>query len=278
MILIIGATGHLGREITKKCVAQGINTRCLVRETSNLNLIPAEKVEIAYGDILDVKSVSQAAEGVEAIIDVVSTSRATEEQAIEAIEVGGISNIISAAKEKGVSHILYTSVIGANPDAPVKIWKAKGKAENVLVESGIAYTIFRSSGFMSDLVEGVFPRYAASGIFTGLKHPPSFQLIAPENVAECYIRALSNNAIMNHIIYVGGPEKLTIANAVKIYSRIIGKEIKIELVDDLNIPEDWGHVIKTPNILSEDQEKELHQLLPKEEMIKFEDYLKQHLA
>jgi uncharacterized protein YbjT (DUF2867 family) len=59
-ILVTGATGFIGSHLTTALVDKGYDVRCLVRKTSNIELLKKIGVELVYGDINEPKSLEQA--------------------------------------------------------------------------------------------------------------------------------------------------------------------------------------------------------------------------
>jgi len=69
-ILVTGATGFLGTNITLKLLEQGFSVRAFGLEGSTTKYIEKEGVEIVFGDITIPQSIQKAVEGVDAIIHV----------------------------------------------------------------------------------------------------------------------------------------------------------------------------------------------------------------
>ena len=70
MILVTGATSQVGIVLVGKLLAQGQKVRCLVRETSDIDVLYREGVEFLYGDIEDIQSLRAAVNGVESIVHI----------------------------------------------------------------------------------------------------------------------------------------------------------------------------------------------------------------
>jgi uncharacterized protein YbjT (DUF2867 family) len=61
------------------------------------------------------------------------------------------TNLIDAAKQAGVKHIVRSSANGASPDAPIAMGKLHGQVEMLIKNSGIAYTIIQPSNFFQNI-------------------------------------------------------------------------------------------------------------------------------
>ncbi len=71
MILVTGGTGFVGRNIVRKLVQERKPVRCLVRKTSNRQVLEGLPVEFSEGDITDPPSLERAMKGIEAVIHLV---------------------------------------------------------------------------------------------------------------------------------------------------------------------------------------------------------------
>jgi len=111
-ILVTGGTGFLGRRTVAELVARGHAVRLLVRAGSSRDRFPAG-VEFATGDVTDRGSLVVAASGsggCEAILHAAALVKilAPAEQ-FDRINVGGLNNVLAAARATGVSRITYVS-------------------------------------------------------------------------------------------------------------------------------------------------------------------------
>ncbi len=149
-ILIIGATGMLGKPVAQALIAAGFNVTLLGRDENKLRA-SFPHATIIKGDVLDKESLVKALQGQEAVysnLSVLQTSRQRDPQP----EREGIDNIIAAAKQAGIRRLANISslVHQYNGMNGFRWWAfdIKHAAVEKIKASGIPYTIFYPSTFM----------------------------------------------------------------------------------------------------------------------------------
>jgi len=147
-ILVTGATGHLGKAVTEFLLQKtdAENISILVRDAAKAEDFKSKGVEIAVGDYNDHASLLQAFKGIDKLYLVSGTDIANRSAQQE--------NVIKAAKEAGVKHIVYTSVQHKNEseNSPIAmIANSHLYTEKVLKESGLTYTLLQH-GLYADVI------------------------------------------------------------------------------------------------------------------------------
>jgi uncharacterized protein YbjT (DUF2867 family) len=228
MILVAGAGGHVGREIVKKAVARDIKVRCFDKAAFDPAGMDAGGLEIVNGDITSPEDVKDAVQGVDTVMFVLGLKRQTKELTHERVENGGMQNVIAAAKEAGVKHIMYISALGVSPDAKAMSLIAKGNTEKSLTGSGIDHTIFRPSGYFIDFAEHFAPKIKQTGKFTLIGEGlTKIQPLAPADLAEAFIQSIDNPKVKNKIFKISGSEIFTLADTVYLVSKVVGRSVKL---------------------------------------------------
>ena len=149
MILVTGATGQFGSQAIDHLLSKGIKPSeisALVRDEVKAETLKAKGIGIRIGDYTDHESLVRAFRNVDKLLLVSSNDR----QAIENRTTQHI-NVIKAAKEAGVKHIVYTSFVRKprfEESAIAAFQNSHVQSETFLKESDIGYTILQNGIYM----------------------------------------------------------------------------------------------------------------------------------
>jgi len=111
-ILITGATGFLGHNLSPYLARRGYRLRALVRPTSNYAFLEKLGIELAWGDVRDWKAVQAAVEGCQAVIHAAGLFRFWGPyRNFFAINVQGTAHMLEAAYQAGVRRFIHISTI-----------------------------------------------------------------------------------------------------------------------------------------------------------------------
>ena len=119
--LVTGATGFIGSAVARALIAKGHEVRVTAREGSDLSNIQELPVEQVTADLADANSLRRAVEGCDALFHVAADYRlwTLDPAAMYRVNVDGTMDLIRAAADAGVEHVVYTSsvaTLGLNLD------------------------------------------------------------------------------------------------------------------------------------------------------------------
>jgi uncharacterized protein YbjT (DUF2867 family) len=153
-ILVAGATGGVGQQVTHQLLLAGTPVRALVRDLEKASRILDYQAELHEGDTSESQSLSAALQGIRQVICTIG-SRATSGGNPEKVDYEGVRNLVEAARAGGIEHFVLVSSIGVtNPNHPINrfgnvmTWKLRG--EDILRASGLTYTVVRPGGLIDD--------------------------------------------------------------------------------------------------------------------------------
>jgi dihydroflavonol-4-reductase len=120
MILVTGATGHIGNVLVRKLLKNGERVRALVWRGEDTMPIQGLDLEQVEGDVLDPDSLQRALQGVDRVYHLagIISIMPGRSQLVWNVNVEGTRNVLAAARRAGVRRLVYTSSIHAIARAP----------------------------------------------------------------------------------------------------------------------------------------------------------------
>lgn len=246
-ILVIGGTGKTGRKIVESLKSQNINVRVGSRSAS------------PGFDWKDESTWDSALKGMNKLYITFQPDLAVP-GALEAIE-----NLAYLAKREGIQKVVLLSGRGE---------KEAELCEQVIIHSGINYTILRCSWFNQNFSESFFLDPIVAGYVALPKPEAKVPYIDTDDIAEAAVEALLNRAHSNKLYELTGPRQLTFKEVVNEISMATGREIQftpvpleayIQILNENGVPDEYvwlidylfTHVLDAPgnNVISHDIEK-----------------------
>ena len=118
MILITGATGHVGNVLAKRLSQMGEQLRLFVLPGDNIGPLNGVQGEIVCGNICNYEDVRNAVKGCDAVFHLagIVSIGGDNYEFIEKVNVEGTKNVARACLEEGVGRLIYTSSVHAIPE------------------------------------------------------------------------------------------------------------------------------------------------------------------
>lgn len=158
-VLVVGATGQIGKHAVTELLARGQSVRALTRHPEEARRLEP-RVEWVAGDLRVASSLEAVCKDMDALI-FAAGSRTYEDPSNtpERIYATGVESLCRLAQRDGVQHLVLISSSGVTQELPgaseylKEVLRAKFKGEQALRRSGLAYTILRPIG-MGDMPGG----------------------------------------------------------------------------------------------------------------------------
>lgn len=221
MILVTGATGFVGRALLPRLAEAGLEVRCLVRPSRRTPRLPKGiPMQVSIASLEDARGLRAALVGVDTVIHLAGAEWHGRRGDVFAVDAAGTRALVEAAREAGVGRLVYLSHLGADRASAYPVLKAKGIAEEFVRQSGLTYTIVRSTLLYG--AEDVFLNVVAAlvKLGPGLFLMPgdgriSLQPLWVEDLVTCLEWSLSDLTSLNQTIALGGPEFVTFGQMVQ---------------------------------------------------------------
>ncbi len=224
-VALAGGSGFVGRAIARRLVAGGFNVRILTRnQDSARKRLDLPGVDFAGVDIRLPAMLQQALRGASTVVDAIQFDGYPVENprrglTFDRIDYGGAVALIDAAKQAGVPQFIYISGAAADENSTHPGFRAKGRAERAIRDSGLTYTIFRPS-----LVYGPEDK-VVNGLARALRFAPVFgvpgtgrqkvQPVLVDDLAACVMLAVSGRG-RNGTYEIGGPDLMTFDEMMRV--------------------------------------------------------------
>jgi uncharacterized protein YbjT (DUF2867 family) len=213
VIAVTGSTGAVGGRVARDLAARGIPQRLLVRDASRAPEL--EGAEIHVAGYSDADAVCSALAGVDTLF-MVSASESAD-------RVEHHRTFVDAAARAGVRSIVYTSFLGAAPDAVFTLARDHAVTEDIISESGMSWTFLRDNFYM-DMME-LFA--GDDGVIRGPAGDGRRSLVSRSDVAATAVAVLLDPAAHADTTYdLTGPEALSMDEVVQKISVVRGHPVR----------------------------------------------------
>lgn len=213
-ILVLGATGHVGRPLVKALMARGEAVKAASRGGK-----PVDGAEGVVFDVVDPMTFPTAFEGVDRAF-VMLPGGYTEAKAL-------LLPVIEAAATRGVKVVLL-SVFGVDADDSIPY----RQAEIALEKSGVRWVVLRPNWFTDNFINYWKPGIDAAGVMALPAANGKSSFIDVRDIADSAAAALTTDRFDGKAFNLTGPEALGYAEAAALISEAIGKPVAYQAVDD----------------------------------------------
>jgi uncharacterized protein YbjT (DUF2867 family) len=216
-VLVLGATGNVGRHVVGELVASGTQVRAHTRDAARAaEVIPG--AELFEGELTD-DLLEGAVDGVDAVFLLSAHGYAMGE---------GQLRVIRALRRSGVRIVKLSGTSSAiTPDGP-HACRQHWEVEQVLKASGQPFVILRPNSFMQVLIGQIMlPALNASGAIPNALGPSGISLIDARDVAAVAARTLTSDAWDGETLVLTGPRAITYREIAGLVSEIRGEQVPV---------------------------------------------------
>jgi NAD(P)H dehydrogenase (quinone) len=244
-LIISGASGQFGR-MAAAMLAARVGAERLILVTRNPDALDLPGADIRHGDFDDEASLDAAFAGGDRLllISTLSVGR-------RAAQHGAA---IAAAKRAGVKRIVYTSTGGMKDGNPAIVVPDHRATEQMLRESGLAYTIMRDSLYAEAALLHILPRAIAAGQMRSASGDGKAPFVAKQDCVASAVEALAGEGHDNKVYEIAGPDLWSMGGLCRLASEMTGREVRFVPVSDaefdadlaaVGVPEDYEEGMET---------------------------------
>lgn len=224
-ILIVGATGSIGRHVVNTAIKMGHQPRALVRNRQKVKLLPSG-TDISYGDVSISESLNDAAKDIDAVIFTLG-SNGLGRMGARAVDYGGVKNVLNLLENPRIRIVLMTTIgvterIGTwNRQTESHDWKRR--AERLVRASGHPYTIVRPGWFdYNNDDEKKLVLLQGDRRHSGT---PEDGVISREQIAQVLIASLSDDAAKNKTFELVAEKGEAQSNLTSLFSSLLPDDV-----------------------------------------------------
>jgi NAD(P)H dehydrogenase (quinone) len=219
MILITGATGHFGRAAIDYIlkISPAVKVAALVRDEKKADDLVKKGVELRIGDYFDYSSLTEAFNGIEKLGFISGSSLKNRMQQH--------TNVINAAKQAGVKHIYYTSVVKASPNTKFFPGLDHFKTEEAIKSSGSTYTFLRNTFYM-EVLPATINNALQRGVLAFPTKGVKVNYASRIDMAEAFANTIISKGHDNKTYEITSDKAYTYNEIIDIVNRILDKQLK----------------------------------------------------
>lgn len=228
MILVTGATGFVGRHLVAQLLAQGWPLRCLVppgRDVTRLAPAGLPAPELAGGHLLDEEALFRAVTGIHVVFHLAGAQWWGRTRDLQRYELAGARNLVRAARAARVGRIITLSHLGAARESAWPLLRVKGLVEEIIRQSGLAWTIVRSGlifGEEDSFINALALSLRANPLFFLLpgRGEVSLQPIHIDDLVSALANCLQRLSLVDARVEIGGPEYISLRDLMHTLMRV----------------------------------------------------------
>lgn len=223
-ILVVGATGTLGRQIVRNALDEGFEVKCLVRNFQKAAFLREWGAQLVQANICGPKSLPPCFEDVTAVID---AATARPQDSVYDVDWQGKVNLIKAALDANVERYVFISILNCEKYPHVPLMDVKHCTEKFLEESGINYTILRPCGFLQGLIgQYAVPILEKQAIWVMGEAAP-IAYMNTQDIARFSVRALKVPEANQRSFPLAGTRAWGGYELVRLCERLSGEDAKV---------------------------------------------------
>jgi len=231
-IVITGASGFVARNLRKYLSEKNIKLISISRNDFKQFKNELKIVSKNY----DEKSLLRKIQNSDAIIHLVGTGKQSIKTDYNVVNVEFTKHIVNLSKKAKINKFVFTSGLGVSANTSSGYFISKYKAERLIVNSGLNYTIFRPSYIVGK--DDLFTKYLKKQIKKGKIEIPgsgtySIQPIHINDVVKILLQSILQTKFKNKIIDLVGPDYITFEQYVKLFSKGTKTSIKKINLEDV---------------------------------------------
>ena len=217
VIAVTGATGALGRRVVDRLAGRDdVRLRLVVRDAARAPRVPGAEVAAVPAGYADGPALAVALTGAHTLY-LVSAAEAEDrlQQHLTAV---------AAAAAAGVQRVVYTSFLGAAPDAVFTLARQHAATEAALAATGVRTTVLRHAMY-ADFVPFFAVAEDGRAVIAAPADDGRASFVSRDDLADVAAAVLGEDspALDGAVLDVTGPEALSLDDAAAVLAAVTGR-------------------------------------------------------
>ena len=230
-IAITGATGFVGRHLARSLSYQGHQLELIARgiDGRDRTVRRIHGARFHAASVTDEDALAAIFEGCDAVAHCAGINREIGEQTYQRIHVEGTHAVVNAAKRAGVKRIALMSFLRARPDCGSGYHESKWRAEEIVRNSGLDYTILKAGviyGRGDHLLDHLARSILTAPLFALVGRDEPVRPVAVEDVVHVF-EAVLEGRLSRRTLAVIGPEPLAFSEVVHRVAAAAGRRVYV---------------------------------------------------
>ncbi|OVA15627.1 NmrA-like [Macleaya cordata] len=227
-ILVVGATGTLGRQIVRRALDEGYDVRCLVRpRPAPADFLRDWGATVVNADLSKPETIPATLVGIHTVIDC-ATGRP--EEPIKTVDWEGKVALIQCAKAMGIQKYVFFSIHNCDRHPEVPLMEIKYCTEKFIQDAGLPYIIIRLCGFMQGLIGQYAVPILEDKAVWGTDAPTRIAYMDTQDIARLTFIGLRNEKINKKLLTFAGPRAWTTQEVITLCERLAGQDANVTTV------------------------------------------------
>lgn len=231
LMLVLGATGFLGRLVVERMLKLNYPMRVVTRgggdwQSSVVSTLRHKGVDVIIGNVTDEATIEKAVDGTSAIINMAGSFKETGSVSYENLNVDVVKWLVKYGSAAKVQRLVHVSCLGAHKDSVSRLYRSKWKGEKTVRNCDLFWTVFRPSFMFGDsfpLLDYLKP------VFTFKLFLPvigsganTIQPVFVEDVADCLVQSIYARETVGKTFDLVGPDQYTMLELLEMSRDSLG--------------------------------------------------------
>jgi uncharacterized protein YbjT (DUF2867 family) len=236
-ILVIGATGNVGRSVVTQLTACGARVRAMVRDPDTAALPP--QVEVLRGDLTVPETLNDSLPGIDSVFLVWTAPPEAAASAVECI-TGHARRVVYLSAPLKTPHPAFQA---SQPNPSSLLHE---EIERLIQQSAVEWTILRPGMFASNALAWWAPRIRTGNVVRWPYLAAPTAPIDQRDIASVAVRALLEKGHAGTDYVLTGPQSLTQLEQLSTIGRVIDRSLKTEEMTPEETRREWASTWPAP--------------------------------